>query len=428
MIETAVTAEVELFDGKKARVLNIAAEDSESDLALLRVLAIPAQVLSLRDASAPNTPIGADVFAIGSPKGLTNTITQGLLNGYRGNMLQLSASISPGSSGGSVLDRSGVVVGVSTSSIEGGQNLNFAVPSDRIRELLKREPIERQLWEGTSIGEAVGSARFGAIIKLLEIVLGEDGYKNMLANFDDQKFAEIVEKGIKIKAPLAYYFKGSELNTGMTIGSLEKIPWYDKAIDADCGAYQHFVECERAEIYSFEYLRAPTILSTEFDDPAEEESQKERERYRKRVDKMGGAAGLLKQAERGFRRSLELRPAYSPALLGLVDVLKNTDSRAALISADALVQLMPRSYAAYSSRADVYEAIQEHKKACSDYRRAVELADWNAHLRLDLGMCLKRLGEYAEARAELTEALRLGLDFMESAAREALRSLPSSPN
>ncbi|HEX6323186.1 MAG TPA: tetratricopeptide repeat-containing serine protease family protein [Vicinamibacterales bacterium] len=111
--------------------------DEKNDLAVLRPSAT-LSVAALRAAN-PGTPIGTRVFAIGNPQGLERTITEGIYSGPRrlegATLLQISAPISQGSSGGPVVDSNGLVVGVAVGSLE-GQNLNFAVPVDTLIELL----------------------------------------------------------------------------------------------------------------------------------------------------------------------------------------------------------------------------------------------------------------------------------------------------
>ena len=73
------------------------------------------------------TDIGDDVFAIGSPKGLENSLTKGSVSGYRDNYrIQIDATIDHGSSGGPLFNMAGEVIGITTSGIEGSA-LNFAV-------------------------------------------------------------------------------------------------------------------------------------------------------------------------------------------------------------------------------------------------------------------------------------------------------------
>ena len=83
--------------------------------------------------------VGEGVFAIGSPSGLENTLSEGLISGKRNHndlsLVQTSASISPGSSGGGLFDSRGNLVGITTMYLRDAQNLNFAISAD---EFLKR--------------------------------------------------------------------------------------------------------------------------------------------------------------------------------------------------------------------------------------------------------------------------------------------------
>ncbi len=112
--------------------------DSRKDLALLSTTAELTSV-PLKLAERELSP-GETVFAIGNPQGLERSITIGIVSGVREfggqKLLQISASISPGSSGGPILNESGEVVGVAVGMLKNGQNLNFAIPVSVLREFL----------------------------------------------------------------------------------------------------------------------------------------------------------------------------------------------------------------------------------------------------------------------------------------------------
>ena len=109
-----------------------------NDLALLKVSASGINPLSIGNSDA--VKIGETVYVVGSPKGLEGTFSDGIISGRHGGAakgrLQMTAPISPGSSGGPVLNRKGEVIGVSFMILEGGQNLNFAIPSLYLKTLL----------------------------------------------------------------------------------------------------------------------------------------------------------------------------------------------------------------------------------------------------------------------------------------------------
>lgn len=81
---------------------------------------------------------GSRIYAIANPERMTRTIAQGLLSGLRPDLLQFDAPISKGSSGGALFDESGHLLGVILGYLNeiGAQNLNFAIPAERIRPLM----------------------------------------------------------------------------------------------------------------------------------------------------------------------------------------------------------------------------------------------------------------------------------------------------
>jgi len=119
---------------------SIIAVDSEQDI-LVFYLSDPAGSTTLRDvpkisiADSDKLRIGQRIYAVGSPYGFENTITEGLVSGIRKSedeqsFIQLSSPISKGSSGGAVVDAKARLIGISTLIFEGeaAQNLNFAIP------------------------------------------------------------------------------------------------------------------------------------------------------------------------------------------------------------------------------------------------------------------------------------------------------------
>ena len=115
---------------KKYSVSGYVAIDKTNDLVLLKVSGIYGTNLTLGSETFPE--IGEKIYAVGNPKGLNGTFSEGIISGIRdlttNQILQISAPISPGSSGGPVLNSVGQVVGIAFASFSDGQNLNFAIP------------------------------------------------------------------------------------------------------------------------------------------------------------------------------------------------------------------------------------------------------------------------------------------------------------
>jgi len=146
VVRQADKVQLEAFDGGRfpGRVVLVS---QEQDLALIQTTAAekfwPAPVL--RSGLLP--PVGSDVFVIGHPLGLGWSVTRGIISGYRRTsaparlwMIQTDAAISPGNSGGPLLDRNGVLVGIMTSKAMGGgaENLAFARPTSALLDLLQQ--------------------------------------------------------------------------------------------------------------------------------------------------------------------------------------------------------------------------------------------------------------------------------------------------
>ncbi len=139
VIDNAYRAEVHSYNGSVYPVKGVIAIDAEGDLALLRVDAPANQVRPLSlDRTSPQE--GESVVVIGNPLGLEGSVTNGIVSAVRdiptfGRIIQITAPISPGSSGSPVVNMQGQVIGVATLQITGGQSVNFAIPSERISQL-----------------------------------------------------------------------------------------------------------------------------------------------------------------------------------------------------------------------------------------------------------------------------------------------------
>jgi hypothetical protein len=115
--------------------------DAARDLAVLpRVEVVPA---TLRLASE-QPRVGETILAIGAPEGLSHTVSNGIVSAVRSlegrEVIQITAPLSSGSSGGPVVNGRGEVIGVSVGMFRRGQNLNFAVPVQPLHALLESQP------------------------------------------------------------------------------------------------------------------------------------------------------------------------------------------------------------------------------------------------------------------------------------------------
>lgn len=150
VVEGAARGYAKLIGQKpKYDIEGITAVDPERDLVVLKISATGSAALSLGSSEA--VQVGDNVYAVGNPQGLEGTFSQGIISSIRevgrDKLLQITAPISPGSSGGPVLNSKGEVIGVSVATFTGGQNLNFAIPSIYLKTLLGKTGLAKPLAE-----------------------------------------------------------------------------------------------------------------------------------------------------------------------------------------------------------------------------------------------------------------------------------------
>jgi serine protease Do len=138
------------FDGK------IVGRDPKTDLALVKIVG-DSDLQPLKLGNSDDLKVGNWVVAVGSPFGLEQTVTAGIVSakgrvigsGPYDNFIQTDASINPGNSGGPLINLQGEVVGINTAIIASGQGIGFAIPINMAKEiapqLQKRGHVTRGL-------------------------------------------------------------------------------------------------------------------------------------------------------------------------------------------------------------------------------------------------------------------------------------------
>ncbi|MFO0711801.1 MAG: trypsin-like peptidase domain-containing protein [Sandaracinus sp.] len=149
VIDGARNVRVKLLDGSYADSVELLVDDAADDLALLQI--VTTHVLhAVRLGDSDRVEVGERAVVIGNPLGLEHTLSDGLVSARRRieshNMIQMTAPVSPGNSGGPVFDRRGEVIGVTTAVIGlgYGQNLNLAVPVNVLRAIVRDEYPDRR--------------------------------------------------------------------------------------------------------------------------------------------------------------------------------------------------------------------------------------------------------------------------------------------
>lgn len=135
-----LAVEIKAAGQRTGRPARLAAADPERDLCILDVAGLDAPPVAL--ASTRGLTVGQSVYAVGSPRGLELTLSGGLISALRKTgmepIIQTDAAVSPGSSGGGLFDAQGRLIGIVTFNVQGGQNLNFALPAEWIKDAAQR--------------------------------------------------------------------------------------------------------------------------------------------------------------------------------------------------------------------------------------------------------------------------------------------------
>jgi S1-C subfamily serine protease len=164
VVAGASTVEVRVNGYTQRFKAAVVGTDYSLDLALVKI-SPPRPLPTVTLAKGPNTaPIGAFSIAIGAPEGLYNTVTFGIISAkgrsftiggrHYTNLIQTDTPISPGNSGGPLLNLAGQVIGINTAVDAAGQNLGFSIPIQTAEQALStmtNQHIVGQGWLGVVV-------------------------------------------------------------------------------------------------------------------------------------------------------------------------------------------------------------------------------------------------------------------------------------
>ena len=372
VIEGAARGTAKLVDRHKTSTIEgITAIDKTNDLALLKVTMQGIKSLSLADSDT--VLIGETVFVAGNPMGLEGTISEGIISSrrdrYTKERLQMTAPISPGSSGGPVLNRKGKVIGVSVATYRGlaAQNLNFAIPSNYLKTLLAQSGTVKPFSE-----QSQSISAFTYLIRGYE--KGELGdYKGAIASYTQAIRLDLSDNLLSI----AYNNRGlAKANLGQHRAAISD---YDSAIRLKPD-YAYFY-------YNRGYAKANL--------------------------------GQHRAAISDYDSAIRLKPDYADAYLNRGAAKANLGQhRAAISDYDSAIRLKPDSALAYYNRGLAKYKLGQHRAAISDYDSAIRLKPDYADAYINRGVAKLELGRTSSAKRDFQTALKLA----EQAGDESLKA------
>ena len=365
--------------------------DPEKDLLILKI--DDGRFTPVKVADSDSLSIGQTVYALGNPYGYENTFSSGIITSIRdnykdveGRFIQFTASISPGSSGGALVNIRGELAGITSSSILIGQNMNFAIP---VNEFLKVKIID---YEDTVQVNAINSLCLGySNYRNMSYFIASQHYNNFLAAFPDD-INGLILAGESYKARGQY-----DSAVSMYSRAIELDPSNKKAYcllgDANTGKTEYSSAIEN-------YGKAINIDSNYFD------------AFMKRGFTFQNMNNSDTNALMDFNRSLKLNPqcniiyffrgklllsigdtgnalndlCYSISYYDLPDICfergnifaKLGRHYEAIMDFTQAINLEPDNDSYYFYRALSYSRVSEHGKAIRDYQQAVMLEPRNS--------------------------------------------------
>jgi tetratricopeptide (TPR) repeat protein len=335
--------------GEKLVTATLYAEDRDKDICLLDAKGITGKPAQL--GKAASLKVGVPVYAVGAPMGLELSLSDGIVAQLRGGpppLIQTTAAISPGSSGGGLFDEEGRLVGLTTLYIEGGQSLNFAMPVEWIDEI---KPGREQAAEGRNYTEWLKRA-----IALEELK-------------DWQGLLDWCQKWTKSEPKNAFAW----YDLGVTYDYLKR---NDDAIEAYCQALR---------------------INPEFADP---------------WYNLGIAYSDLKRyddAIEAYRQAIRINPEFADAWfnLGVTYSIFKQRYDDAIEAYHQALRINPEYADAWFKLGFAYRNLKRYDDAIEAYRQALRINPEHAMAWSLLGVTYSDLKRYDDAIEALRQALRI---------------------
>jgi len=347
-------ADIKTQSGNIYPITNVVAEDKEGDIIRVSTDIPSGEAHPL--AICPTVPkVGERVVVLGNPLGLEQTAADGIVSAVRdipgfGNIIQITAPISPGSSGSPVVNINGEVIAVATFQFVEGQNLNFAIPAERVAKLTTGNEQTISEWN-TGVGEEWLLSAEG-LHSIGSYWVGYGDYDKALSYFEDA-----IKK--KPDYPEAY------LCIAYCDGQLGR---YDEAIEA----------CKQAIRIKPDYAFAHCCLGSVYED-----------------------LGRYDDAIEAYKQAIQIDPddLYSHCCLGNVyaELGRYNDAIEAYKQA---IRIDPADASAHFFLGSVYDELGRYNDAIEAFKQAIRINPAGALEHYSLGITYFLLGDTGSALDE----------------------------
>ena len=361
------SAEIKTAEGGTYRIKTIIAQNQATDLLKVGV-DIPADSFRWLEVSDEPALIAQHVVVVGSPMGLEQSVSDGIISSVReipgvGTFYQISAPISPGSSGSPVVNMNGKVVAVATFQFVQGQNLNFAIASQSIRQLQANQA-------GRSLSEWTFNQSNQKAVLTEELC--RKGFSFSI-NGQDQKALEYFKKAAE-KDPnsttawygLGYCYAGQNS--------------YTDAI----AAYRHAIQTNPTNAISYFHLG----------------------NYLSKLGRYDEAIETIKQA-------VLINPEFEEAYFNLgIIYLKTGRLEEGKEAFQNVIRINPGSKTAHYNMAVTCTSLGQYEEAVEAFQKAISIQPDFTEAHFNLGVVYGELGNSQDELEEYKQAIRTNPDFM----------------
>jgi len=361
VLQGASRAIIKISSGSEYPIKKILGADREVDLVRVAV-DIPAEEVHPVPISRSLPEVGERVVIIGTPLGLDKTVSDGIVSAVRkvpdfGEVIQLTAPISQGSSGSPVFNMKGEVVGVATFFVIMGQNLNFAIPGTRILKLTASESTTLPEWKAMHMKEIQAEA--------------EASYQTGLRYL----WLESCERAIP-------FFEETILKDPKHFGAASRLGY----------CWSQLKQFDRAiPVYNLAIQLKPT----------------EAPLYNN-LCMAYGSSGDNQSAIRACKKAIELKGDLAEAHNNLAWLYHRIGRYSeAIVSCKEAIRINPDFAQGHYNLGNNYSALKRYGEAADAYKQAIRLDFSYAEAHVNLGAAYNQMGRFEEAVASYKQAVRL---------------------
>ena len=439
-------------ENRQYTIEGITAADKQNDLAILKVTAFGDQPLPLGESD--NAKIGTTVYVAGNPPGLEGTFSDGIISRLSGDdekRLQMTAPISPGSSGGPVLNSRGEVIGVSFAGHRAldAQNLNFAIPSNYLKKLIE---LSRTVQPLSQSGQSVSAETYfnrGCMKH------EQADYKGAIADFDEairlkpdfviayavrgiahqhmEQYLDAIadyDEVVRLEPGYTMVYSNRGLAKDQLGQYLDAIADYDEAIRLSPNLAEAYVNRGLAK----RNLGQMSSANDDFRIALRLAEQDDDEKLKSQIEEMcrdfetqaipddawtfynRGLAkckqGQYAAAIIDFNMAIKIKPDYVDAYFNRGTAKSDIGQHSAAISDfDTVIQLRPDDYHAYYNRGEIKGDQEQYFAAISDFDTAIEIKPDYALAYLSRGVVKAKLDQEIEAISDFDMAIQLKPDL-----------------